>query len=292
MMKKMIVYCAGEWAQKLLTIERYKEIEYFIESEPGDRKFTDFFGEAYAKPIYSPDVLDKEDPNDIIIIISDNVKYAEAKSILESKGLVENKHFFNGWKLDFTYYKRYYGDNSWQNFEETDSVGVNQKSYGIRAKIMNKLIPNDVASVMDVGCGNCELKQYLSSDIRYYGLDFLARNGVDFVCDINNDMIPDIHVDLYYLAGLIYYADDPDRLISQFKNAKYILLDYGGTERYLRLDGVPDDPLVNARNNFISTDELFRILRKNGFIFEDGMWDYQNGKIGWHFYLFKNINTV
>ena len=62
-------------------------------------------------------------------------------------------------------------------------------------------------------------------------------------------------------------------------------------ERYLRLDGVPDDPLVNARNNFIETDKLFNILRENNFVYENGIWDWRNGSIGWHIYLFRNLDT-
>ena len=291
-MKKLIVYCAGKWAEKLLTIERYKEVAYFIETDPCDRKNTDFFGGAYSKPVYSPDILDHEDHDDVIIIISDNLKFAEAKEILISKGFTENIHFFNGWKLDFSFYKRYFGDSSWNNFEEADSNGVDQKSYRVRTGIMSSMIPADVTSVMDIGCGVCTLKSYLSPEIIYYGLDCTEREGAEFVCDINKEPLPDVRVDLYYLAGLVYYVDDLDKFISQLKKAKYILFDYGGTERYLRLDGVPDDPLINARNNFVSTDDLFRILRKNRFTYEDGLWDCQKGKIGWHFYLFKNMDIT
>ncbi|MCR4646386.1 MAG: hypothetical protein K5695_13435, partial [Oscillospiraceae bacterium] len=90
-MKKLIVYYAGEWAERLLTVERYKEVAYFIEDAP-QAENTDFWGIGAAKPIYTPDVLQKEDPEEIVIIISDNVRCKDAKTVLEGMGFRENYH--------------------------------------------------------------------------------------------------------------------------------------------------------------------------------------------------------
>lgn len=290
-MKKIIVYYCGKWAERLLTVERYKETAYFIDDDPPVEGTVSFLGEGSSKPVYKPDILDSEDPDNIIILISDNYHYGDAKKALEAKGLTENRHFFNGWKLSPNFYKLYYSDSSWQSNEENDRELINQNSYDDRSRIMASLIPEDVGSLLDIGCGACFLKQYLPDRIKYYGLDYCQREGADFVCDINNEAMPDIKVDMYYMAGLVYYVDDMDKFISGLTNAEYILFDYGGTERYLRLDGVPADPLVNARNNFVSPEEIFNILRKYGFTYEKGWWDPQNGKVGWHIYLFKKLKT-
>ncbi|MCR4647283.1 MAG: hypothetical protein K5695_18065, partial [Oscillospiraceae bacterium] len=171
---------------------------------------------------------------------------------------------------------------------ETEGA-ITQARFNVRASLMAKMIPADVRSLMDIGCGVCDLKKYIPAEIRYYGLDVCKRDEETLVCDLNCEPLPDVPVDLYYMAGLIYYINEPEKLLSQMQNAKYILFDYGGIERYLRLDGVPGDPLIHARNNFVSPETLFQALRKNGFILENVHWDWQNYTIGWHMYLFKKI---
>ncbi len=287
-MKKLVVCYAGIWAERLLTIERLKEVAYFIDDI--DKKRCIYGNTCFEKKIYPMNKVLDEKKDDIIIIISDNKRYGAAKAVFEEFGLIENEHFFNGWTLDFSFYKTYYDNNSWINYEKQVENAINQENFNHRAEMMAKLIPNDVQSVLDIGCGVSDIKQYISKGIKYYGLDFCKRDSDTIICDFNKEKLPKIEVDMYYMAGLVYYIDDVEDFFSQLKKAKYILFDYGGIERYLRLDGVPGDPLVNARNNFISIDELFVILRKNGFVFENGKWDYKNGKIGWHMYLFKNIN--
>ncbi len=284
-MKKLIIFYSGIWSEKLLTIDRYKEVSYFVDDNVVKEQT------YFDKKVYPIEVLTKENPDNIIIIVSDNLRYNNAKQILEHQGFIENKHFFNGWKLDFAFYKLYYGDNSWQHHEEENSSSISQSKFDVRAKTMSTLIPKNVKSILDIGCGVCDLKKYIASDIHYYGLDYCYRDGVDYVCDFNQEVLPNISVDMYYMAGIIYYIDNINLFFSQLKNAKYILFDYGGTERYLRLDGVPADPLINARNNFIETDKLFNILRENNFVYENGIWDWRNGSIGWHIYLFRNLDT-
>ena len=288
-MKKIIIYYAGKWAENLLTIDRYKKVDYFIDEAAAAEGTVSFLGAGSEKPVFAPDILDNENPDDIVIIVSDNYGYNDAKKVLEGKGLTENVHFFNGWKLDPHFYKRYYSDSSWQENEESNSEIISQNWFDERSEIMASLIPEDTRSLMDIGCGVCFLRQHLPEHIKYYGLDYCERENVDFVCDMNNEPLPAVNVDMYYMAGLVYYIDDIERVISQMTGAKYILFDYGGIERYLRLDGVPEDPLVNARNNYASPEEIFNILRKYGFTYEKGYWNWKSGKIGWHIYLFKKI---
>ncbi len=285
-MKKLIIYYAGIWAERLLTIDRYKKVDYFVDHIQQKEEFKGIGGE---KNIYPIEQLLKENKDEILIVISDNRLYKEAKMELEDMGFTEGIHFFNGWRLDYSFYKLYYDDSSWGKYENEQDGAIERADFNQRAKMMAQLIPDDVRSVMDLGCGSAFLKNYISSDIQYYGLDYCERDSDTIVCDLNKEPLPDINVDMYYMAGLVYYIDDMEHFIAQMTNAKYILFDYGGTERYLRLDGVPEDPLINARNNFIEIDKLFVILRRNGFVFENGNWDWKNGKIGWHMYLFKKL---
>ena len=93
-MKKIIVYYCGKWAERLLTVERYKETAYFIDDDPPVEGTVSFFGEGSSKPVYNPDILDSEDPDNIIILISDNYHYGDAKKALEAKGLTREQAFF------------------------------------------------------------------------------------------------------------------------------------------------------------------------------------------------------
>lgn len=286
-MKKLIVYYPGVWAERLLTVERFREVCYFVTDDVIVNRYAPL-GSEYGKEVYSAGVLAKENKEDILILVSDNTKYATAKEVLEWMGFVENLHFFNGWKLNLRFYKQIASDSSWMSYEEKNDESISDCSFEQRTKLMLKMIPGDVHSVMDLGCGVSFLKTVLPSSIQYYGLDICERKHTSFVCDLNREFLPGVYVDMYYMAGLVYYIIDIDRLFSQMTKAKYILFDYGGTERYLRLDGVPGDPLIGARNNFYSLEELFNILHRHGFVLENAFWDTEKGKIGWHIYLFKN----
>ncbi len=286
-MKKLIVYYPGVWAERLLTIERFREVSYFIADTPVSSKYAPL-GSEYGKDVYPVEMLSKEKKEDILIVIADNSKYDFAKKRLEELGFQADEDFFNGWKLTLNFYKRMDSDSSWMEYEQKNDNSIADHSFERRTKIMFDMIPDGVSSVMDLGCGVSYLKDLLSPNVRYYGIDICERENTSFVLDLNKEPLPDVCVDLYYMAGLIYYIDNPDWFFSQMTGAKYILFDYGGIERYLRLDGVPGDKLISARNNFASPESLFNTLHRNGFVLEDAFWDVENGKIGWHIYLFKN----
>ena len=284
-MKRLVVYYTGIWTERLLTVERFNEVAYFVDDIDDCAEYTCL---GTTKQVYPVDHLADENPDELVVIVSDNKRYATARERLQALGLEEQVHFFNGWNLELSFYKSYFEDSSWESYEDNTDGVITQANYEKRARIMSHLIPDDVTSVMDMGCGAEFLRKYLRDGVTYYGLDFCKRNDETIVCDLNRDPVPDIKVDLYYMAGLMYYIDDPQAYLSQLTGAKYLLFDYGGIERYLRLDGVPGDPLISARNNFVSIDELLVMLRKLGFVFEDGYWNRKDGMIGWHMYLFKN----
>lgn len=288
-MKKLIVYYPGIWAERLLTLERFKEVSYFVWDEKNSNDRYTPLGNEYGKKVYSSEVLAQETKGEIIIVIADNAKYGVAKNTLEMMGFVDGVDFFNGWKLDFNFYKVIGSDSSWITYEKQNDLSISDRSFEQRTKLMLDMIPKDVRSVMDLGCGVSFLKSLLSSDVQYYGLDICERENTSYVCDLNKEPLPDVCVDLYYMAGLVYYINDLDKLFMQMTKAKYILFDYGGTERYLRLDGVPGDPLINARQNFDSFEDLFNMLHRHGFVMENAFWNTEKGKIGWHIYLFRNI---
>ena len=156
-MKKLIGCPAGEWAKKLFTLDRFEKLVYFLDECEGEYGYT-----GLKKHVYAYEHLKNENLKDIVVIINDTRKYDEIKDQLEKYGLIENKHFFNGWKLDSSFYYEVYKDKSWIDFEKEDSMALvrQQAGWKKRAEILARLIPSDVRSVMDVGCGECLLKHF------------------------------------------------------------------------------------------------------------------------------------
>ena len=53
-MKKLIVYYSGTWSEKLLTIDRYKEVSYFVDDNVVKEQT------YFDKKVYPIEVLTKE----------------------------------------------------------------------------------------------------------------------------------------------------------------------------------------------------------------------------------------
>mgnify|MGYP002640016923 FL=1 len=180
-MKKIIGCPAGEWALKLYTVDRFISLEYLLDEQEGEYGICGF-----PQRVHSYEYLRNEKIDDLIVIINDTRKYEEIKKKLEKYGLIENIHFFNGWKLDSNFYHEVYADKGWQEFEQSDTNALKRQRQGWkdRARAMSQLIPEDVKVLMDIGCGEELLKEFLCKDIKYYGLDYCERNKETIICDI------------------------------------------------------------------------------------------------------------
>lgn len=290
-MKKMIIYGIDRWMKELVTLSRFEKIAYFIDDEQvcaeKDNKL--YFGESVIKSIYPIRILLKENRDDLVIIISNSRNYKDAANKLTEMGFIENIHFFNGWKLDGNFYKIIDANQEWKADEKnTDNIFEN-KAWEKRAEIMASMIPGDVRSVMDLGCGDCKLKKYLSKGIKYIGLDYCQRSEDTIVCDMNKEQLPMIDVDMYYLAGVLPYINDKEALFKQMKNGKYILLSAYPMEQFIRLDGhVANVPSFFFQN--YSNDDMVNYLYKEGFVLVQCMYDYKI--MNAHFYLFQKLSTV
>ena len=130
-----------------------------------------------------------------------------------------------------------YDDKNWIEFEEKDNNALARQRAGWqrRARSLAQLIPCDVKSVMDIGCGECLLKEILSQNIKYYGVDYQKRTDDTIVCDINKNRLPQIDVDLYYIAGVIDYVEDVPQFIKQLNKAKYVILSKTRNERIYKI---------------------------------------------------------
>ena len=283
-MKRIVGCPTGEWALKLYTVDRFRSLEYFLDEREGE-----YGVEKFTKKVYPYEHLENENKDDLVIIVNDTRKYSEIKTKFEKYGLIENVHFFNGWKLDSNFYKEVYADKSWREFEKIDADALKKQRTGwkVRAKAMAALIPQSVNSLMDIGCGEGLLREFLRDDIKYYGVDYCKRTERTLVCDINKEKLPDIDVDLYYLGGVIDYVTDIPSFIKQFCRAKYVIMSKTRNERFIRLDDkVMDSGYMNYGIDSYYCSDLITDMFKNGFACKIMQWNYRERDE--YYFLFEN----
>ena len=283
-MKKIIGCPAGEWALKLYTVDRFISLEYLLDEQEGEYGICGF-----PQRVHSYEYLRNEKIDDLIVIINDTRKYEEIKKKLEKYGLIENIHFFNGWKLDSNFYHEVYADKGWQEFEQSDTNALKRQRQGWkdRARAMSQLIPEDVKALMDIGCGEELLKEFLCKDIKYYGLDYCERNKETIICDINKEKLPDIKVDLYYMAGIIDYVIDIPNFIKQLSRAKYVVMSKTRNERFIRLDDkVMDSGYMNYGISSYNCSNLITDMFEIGFVCRKMQWNYKQRDE--YYFLFEN----
>ena len=280
LMKRLIGCPAGEWAKKLYTLDRFEKLQYFLDEKEGEYGYDCYGGRGreLKKQVYAWSHLENENIDELVVIINDTRNYDRIKIQLERYGLKENKHFFNGWKLDSNFYHEVYEDKNWIDFEKEDSMALirQQAGWRKRAEMLACLIPSDVRSVMDIGCGECLLKEFLPQNVRYYGLDYKQRYKDTIVCDINKDNLPKLDVDLYYLAGVIDYIHNIPQFIKQFKNAKYVIMSKARNERFIRLDDkIMDKGYMNFGISAYYISDLLTDMSQNGFFCKKMEWNYK-----------------
>ena len=283
-MKKIIGCPAGEWALKLYTVDRFISLEYLLDEQEGEYGICGF-----PQRVHSYEYLRNEKIDDLIVIINDTRKYEEIKKKLEKYGLIENIHFFNGWKLDSNFYHEVYADKGWQEFEQSDTNALKRQRQGWkdRARAMSQLIPEDVKVLMDIGCGEELLKEFLCKDIKYYGLDYCERNKETIICDINKEKLPDIKVDLYYMAGIIDYVIDIPNFIKQLSRAKYVVMSKTRNERFIRLDDkVMDSGYMNYGISSYYCSNLITDMFEIGFVCRKMQCNYKQRDE--YYFLFEN----
>lgn len=286
-MKKWIVYGVDRWSKELLTLARFEKIAYFIKDDNESCEL--LLENDFLKEIKSPEYLLREKKDELIIIISNSKKYAEKADTLIKMGFIENVHFFNGWKLDGNFYDVVGANRDWELDEKNDNHIFQSAAWEKRAEMMAEMIPDDVQTLMDLGCGDCKLRKYISKEIRYIGVDYCKREDDTIICDLNKEKLPKMNVDMYYLAGILTYIDDKEALLSQMKNAKYILMNAYQAEQFIRLDGCTFDVPAFYFQNY-SNDDIINYLYKEGFVLVNCKYDYKIMNV--HFYLFQKLSTI
>lgn len=109
------------------------------------------------------------------------------------------------------------------------------------AELINK--QNDITTLLDVGCRDCILKQYLSANIKYTGLDLFQnnKNTVAIVGDINSTHIPETSYDCVVALDILEHTDDPYLIFNKLARI---------TKKYLVIN-LPNGYDLKSRKKFI-----------------------------------------
>lgn len=101
-----------------------------------------------------------------------------------------------------------------------------------RIRIMSQYIA-ETDSVVDLGCGQKWLKEFLSPLNRYTGVDYRQRDGETIICDFNKYEYPNIPADVYFISGCLEYVDDYESLIENVaNNCRRCIISYCGIEDF------------------------------------------------------------
>jgi len=96
-----------------------------------------------------------------------------------------------------------------------------------RIRLMANLI-EDEQTVLDLGCGQMWLKDYLPPAVTsYHGCDYASRGADTILCDFNQREFPDLTVDLCFVSGCLEYIEDVDWFLNKIsQNCNSLILSY------------------------------------------------------------------
>lgn len=81
-----------------------------------------------------------------------------------------------------------------------------------RIKRMARYI-GETDSVVDLGCGQQWLREFLSPTNKYTGVDYRRRNSETMVCNFNRQEYPNVKADVYFISGCLEYVEDYEKFI-------------------------------------------------------------------------------
>lgn len=198
--------------------------------------------------------------------------YPQLAQRMRKTGMREGLDFILA--LDAAKYRRdnqYGRQKSWRDVEKkrrtTKYIWVE------RIEIMRSLISRESSSVLDLGCWESELRDYLSSGVRYYGCDYVRRDEDTIVCDLNAYEFPDVAFDTAYISGSLEYMENLEWYFDHICRAgREIIMSYSSLEHYPFIQWRQDKSWVNH----LSISELRDEMNKRGFRLTDsafwGRW--------------------
>lgn len=211
-----ILFCAGRDAAIVVrNLEREgKHIKYLVDNKKynynykiGDKDY----------PVYYPTKLFEEDKEQVRIIVSSVEHYRSVVSQLCEMGFMEGKHFG--------------GCTEWMQALWGEARELSP-AYEFRIYQMAQMISEDVKSVLDLGCGNENLKKHLTEGKKYIPCDYIKHDDATIVCDLNKDDFPNVEADVIFMSGILEYVCDIEKFVDEAcKHAqKEVICSYNAME--------------------------------------------------------------
>lgn len=119
------------------------------------------------------------------------------------------------------------------------------------------------ARVMDLGCGEQWLRNYLPEESEYVPVDYKKRSDDTFIADFNKRQFPPIKVEDIFVSGCLEYINDPEWFIDNICShaLKKVILSYCTTNTH------PD--IIKRKElfwkNHLSKEEVIRHFEQHGF---------------------------
>ena len=82
-------------------------------------------------------------------------------------------------------------------------------------QLLKKILTNFKGRVIDFGCGQGQMKQYLPEKEKYTGIDLFKGKNVDLVCDIKKVPIKDNSFDAAICNAVLEHVENPEVIIKE-----------------------------------------------------------------------------
>lgn len=151
--------------------------------------------------------------------------------------------------------KAAFGLLSWKDVERFNT------EWNERIELMARYIPAECRSILDLGCGEMTLKNYIPETCKYLPVDYTDRGLGTIVCDFNKREYPSQPRDLTFMSGIIEYVRDYDWFIQKAVFGSSTII-----ASYCTLDTIPSkrQRRLNAWHNHLTDKELVSSFRKYG----------------------------
>ncbi len=156
----------------------------------------------------------------------------------------------------------------WQKVEKRRKI--NKSLWIERIRKMRDFIGSDCKTVLDLGCWECELEQFLPKTIKYIGCDYVKRRADTIVCDLNQYQFPAVDFDVAYISGSLEYMTNIEWYFDQICKAnKQVVMSYSALEYF---------PLIDKRKgkswtNHLTMTEIMVCMGKRGFrLVDSAFW--------------------
>lgn len=212
-MKKHIIFGGFDYAVRWEMDQDaiYRGIDYFVDNDPN------LIGTTYlGKPVYGPEKLLEEDPDNIMILIGSIIYHTEIEFQLKDMGFEEGIHY--QWGIGFCGDERC--SRLWKHIEWNDRTQnnnlstVEQGEYTLsRLRVVSRLIDfTKYDTIVDIGAANERIRAFLPGNIRYLPVDYIRYSEETILYDLRKNEFPRLESDskrtCIILIAIIMYAPD------------------------------------------------------------------------------------